>query len=199
MIVMKMMKVILISGKKQHGKNAVATILKEELSLNGYNVIETCFAEPLKEMAKTVFRLNGYQLTDPYAKETIDERWGMTPREIMQKLGTEVGRCIHKDVWVLNFCYRIKDQNFEKNCPNPTIVLVTDTRFPNEVEIPKKILSKIITIRVNRPGMPPTPFDSHPSETSLDSYDDWDYLINNFGTLKDLKKQCFEIIREITA
>jgi len=192
-------KVVLISGKKQHGKNAVASFLKNYLTSKGFNVIEMAFADPLKEMAKSVFRLTPRQIWNGQEKETLDKRWGMTPREIMQKLGTEVGRSIHPDVWVLNLCYRIKEAEFEKNCPNPTVVLVTDTRFPNEVEIPKKILSEIATIRVNRPGMPATPFDSHPSETSLDSYNDWDYLINNFGTVEDLRKQCLSIVEEIVA
>ena len=192
-------KVVLISGKKQHGKNAIASILREEFKLKGYNVIEMAFADPLKTMAQEIFRLTSRQIWNGYEKEKLDTRWGMTPREIMQKLGTEVGRSIHPDVWVLKLCYRIKEADFEQNCPNPTVVLVTDTRFPNEVELPKKILSEIVTIRVNRPGMPVTPFDTHPSETSLDSYKDWDYSINNFGGLKELKSQCLDIIKEIVA
>ena len=192
-------KIVLISGKKQAGKNTVAEILKKELSLKGCNVIEMAFADPLKKMAQEVFRLTPRQIWNGAEKEKLDKRWGMTPREIMQKLGTEVGRSIHSDVWVLNLCYRVKEANFEKNCPNQTVVLVTDTRFPNEVEIPKKILSEIATIRVNRPGMPATAFDSHPSETSLDNYNDWDYFVNNFGTLEDLRKQCLSIVEEIVA
>jgi hypothetical protein len=192
-------KVVLISGKKQHGKNAISDILKKELSAKGCNVIEMAFADPLKKMAQEIFRLTPHQIWNGAEKEKLDHRWGMTPREIMQKLGTEVGRNINPNVWVLNLCYRIQEANFEKNCPNQTVVLVSDTRFPNEVEIPKKILSEIATIRVNRPGMPATPFDSHPSETSLDDYNGWDYLVNNFGTLEDLRKQCLDIIKEIVA
>jgi hypothetical protein len=186
-------KVVLISGKKQHGKNTVADLLRSAGRSKGYNVVEMAFADPLKESAQLIFRLTARQIWNGAEKERFDPRWNMTPREIMQKLGTEIGRNISPDVWVLNLCYRIQEANFDKNCPNPTLVLVTDTRFPNEVELPKKILGEVVTIRVNRPGMPATAFDSHPSETSLDSYTDWNYTVTNNGSLEQLK-QVVELI-----
>jgi hypothetical protein len=183
-------KVVLISGKKQHGKNTVANFLKDFASEKGYNVVEMAFADPLKTVAQQLFRLTPRQIWNGHEKETVDGRWGMTPREIMQKLGTEVGRSIHSEVWVRNLCYRIQEQKFDQTCPAPTIVLVTDTRFPNEVEVPKKILGNVVTVRVNRQGMPTTAFDNHPSETSLDDYSSWDFVIHNDTGLEDLKLDC---------
>ena len=190
-------KVILISGKKQHGKNTVARMLTEFATIRGYNVVEVAFADPLKESAKLLFRLTDKQVYGTHEKEEMDGRWGLTPREILQKLGTEVGRAIHPDVWVRNLCYRIIEQKFDKTCPAPTMVLVTDCRFPNEIEVPRQILENVLTIRVNRPGMAPTAFDSHPSETALDSYNNFDYYVENDGDFASLRDVCKTIVDEI--
>lgn len=180
-------KLILVSGKKQHGKNTVANFLKVFGKDRGFNVVEMAFADPLKEAAEIIFRLTPMQIWNGKEKETLDKRWDMTPREIMQKLGTEIGRNISPDVWVRNLCYRIQEADFEKNCPNPTLVVVTDCRFPNEVELPKKILGNVSVVRVSRRDMPSTPFDNHPSETALDEYTGWDYFIANDSGMDGLK------------
>ena len=69
--------------------------------------------------------------------------------------------------------------------------IVTDVRFPNEAKAIKK--RKGLLVRVE--GDPAkirensTRNLSHPSETSLDSWKPWDYMIDNSGTLAQLKEQ----------
>ena len=71
--------------------------------------------------------------------------------------------------------------------------LITDVRFPNEVDAIKQRNGKVI--RVNRinykqyveyEGKMVEAFDVHPSETSLDNYDGFDYVIEATGTAADL-------------
>lgn len=71
--------------------------------------------------------------------------------------------------------------------------IITDVRFPNEVEAIKKRGG--IVIRINRDQVfmnqkraiktKEQGFE-HPSETALDDYKDFDVTINNHGTLEDL-------------
>lgn len=181
--------VFLISGKKFHGKDTVARMLIDELVkrklIGGARVLS--FAGPLKDAAKSIFLLSHDQCYHPQYKEVVDDRWGLTPREIMQKLGTEVGRQIHKDVWVLNAIYNARQYLAENH---GHAVFIPDTRFPNEVQLPREILGdQVFTLRVTRSNLPPSEFDNHPSETSLDDFNGWDFRLDNSGGMADLRRE----------
>jgi hypothetical protein len=106
----------------------------------------------------------------------------LTPRLILQLLGTEGGRdVIHPNIWINATLGNIKYN--EK-------VIVTDCRFPNEVQGIKK--RNGIVVRVIRPSKIST--STHPSETSLNDYKDWDYVIINDGTLEDLERKVREML-----
>lgn len=74
--------------------------------------------------------------------------------------------------------------------------IITDVRFPNEAKAIKD--RKGILLRVTRDGLEQ---DSHPSETSLDDYTEFDYIIPNNGTFLELIEKVkiilehFEIIK----
>ena len=82
---------------------------------------------------------------------------------------------------------------------------ITDMRFLNEMEVVKKRGG--ITIRVNRPceicggsgyhkmSCPVSKSGEHLSETSLDKAE-FDYVIENSGSLKDLEEKVLEILRK---
>jgi hypothetical protein len=139
----------------------------------------------------------------------------LTPRKLLQLLGTEAGRnIIHPNIWVnatfadyksagekigfKSYSKRDMEEGFGKK-PN---WLFTDMRFPNELEAIKSRGG--ITIRINRPYRP---FDEsrqtvddvqmtpeHPSETALDDAK-FDYVINNEGTIEDLIDKAREILK----
>lgn len=182
---------ILISGKKRHGKDQVAEYLADNLRSRGLQPVRWSYADPLKKAAQTIFLLSDDQITG--LKEIFDPRWQMTPREILQKLGTEVGRQIHSDVWVLSLVLRAK--NYLATNPSG-VILVPDTRFPNEIDVIKQHFQWVKTIRVVRPGLPATPFDTHPSETSLDDRNDWSAVIRNASGLETLRKKVDELLEE---
>jgi hypothetical protein len=110
-------------------------------------------------------------------------------REIMQYVGTDIFRNLKSDVWVESTIKQIlKD--------NPEIAIITDCRFPNEVDAIKNARGKVI--RLNR-----DPFHSdHLSECVLDESNyDWsnfDYVINNKDyTLFEQVEKLKAIIEEI--
>lgn len=61
--------------------------------------------------------------------------------------------------------------------------IITDVRFPSEADAIREHGG--VLIRVNRnTGY----IDNHPSETSLDNYPDFDYIINNEDLDKTIKE-----------
>ena len=132
----------------------------------------------------------------------------MTPRLMLQLLGTECGRdIIHPNIWVnalfanhdkyLEFCMqnelsKLKDKSMMGGfSPNRSSFelpnwIITDVRFPNEAQAIKDRGG--IVIRVNRydeNGMPYKTLNNHPSETALDNYK-FDEVIENNGSIEEL-------------
>lgn len=80
----------------------------------------------------------------------------MTAREVLQYWGTEIFRRQYHDVWADACIRKIR----KSGC---RFAVITDCRFPNEVEAVQKAGGKVIKLtRVVFPD------DTHPSETALD-------------------------------
>lgn len=75
-----------------------------------------------------------------------------------------------------------------------TFCTVTDVRFPNEAQMIKDLGGFVVRIVRELPtdGLA----SQHPSETSLDSYEWWDWVLENNGTLEDLE---VDVVRMATA
>jgi hypothetical protein len=170
--------IIGISGKKGSGKDTVATFIKEFLP----QYENKSFAGKLKEMIAILLNVSTEQLEDRGYKESNLGWLNSSPRELMQKLGTEWGRSIDEDIWVKAL---LADYDINENW------IITDVRFPNEADAINKAGG--VVIRVYRGDSS----DTHPSETSLDNYPDFVYKIVNTGSLKDLRNQVEFIIEEI--
>lgn len=69
---------------KRSGKDTAANYLCTSYGFKKYN-----FADPLKKGVAEIFGLTYEQLDGVY-KETVDPFWGVTPRELFQKVGTEL-------------------------------------------------------------------------------------------------------------
>lgn len=150
----------------------------------------------------------------------------LTPRLLLQLLGTECGRqIIHPNIWVNAlmseykslYGYQTTDSkiNIEGiSIPIPVLDIdkrvfpnwiITDVRFPNELEAVKKRGG--ISIRVNRnpfKWIEPDEYEvetgkkveriiEHESETALDNAE-FDYVIENDGTIEDLIQKVKEIL-----
>jgi len=112
------------------GKGTAGDILSE------LGFIKESFAGSVKDIASVMFGwprhlLEGDTDESRTFREEPDEEWSkrfgrsFTPREALQKIGTEVGRDVfHQDFWVQALHAKIDPQ---KN------YVITDVRFPNEI------------------------------------------------------------------
>lgn len=180
------MGIILGTGYRARvGKDTVGDYLEQQ---KGWR--RTCFAASLKEAAKIIF---GWTDEHVYGKlkEAIDPFWGFSPREALQKLGTDACRNhIHRDIWVKSVERRIKSDP-EANW------IVTDARFPNEVEAIKAWGGFVV--RIDREFPDEISTVGHESEHALDTYKHWDEIISNNGTFQELYLKIEESLEKLEA
>lgn len=134
----------------------------------------------------------------------------MTYREFLQKLGTEGMRDgLHTNVWInaLFADYKRKLELVKSDSPKYDLKveesgeypnwIITDMRFPNEMESVKD--KGGITIRVIRPvhalSQENNATQLHPSETALDNAE-FDYVIENDGSFDDLILKVENILKK---
>lgn len=171
-----MVRLIGIAGKKYSGKDTVGDYI---VSRYGYK--KCAFADPIKEVCKSVFGFSDEQLNGSL-KEKMDAFWLVEPRKVMQFVGTELFRnglmqCsglewVGQDVWVNVVKRRIMED------PDGLIV-VTDVRFANERDLIKELGG--IVVRVRRDQVMCS--DGHSSE--IQDFE-VDYEIENNGTFEEL-------------
>lgn len=112
------MRLIGIAGQARSGKDTLASYLLNNLS-NDWT--RSSFADPIKNMLNVI----GVDCSDN-AKAVIDDSYGVTPRHMMQTLGTEWGRTlIDNDIWVKAFA----------RLNAGMCVIVPDVRFDNEADL----------------------------------------------------------------
>jgi len=136
----------------------------------------------------------------------------MTPRLMLQLLGTEAGRkIIHPNIWVnaLFADYKVyHEPSMYPSFKEPKIPkwVITDCRFPNEAEAIKNRGG--IVIRLERDHCCgdvgfcdfgdgfncSKPISNHASETGLDDYQSFDHYLDNNYTLDDLKENVKNIL-----
>lgn len=125
--------------------------------------------EELKEIKG---RLGVYYEKGSLSDLVFHESGKMTAREVMQFVGTEIFRKMYHNVWAQGTINRIVAEA-------PThFAVITDCRFPNEVDVVKKAGGKVVRLTRNSDDD-----DAHPSETALDKdnydWDNFDAIIDN--------------------
>jgi len=192
-----------INGKIGSGKTTAAKLIAEYFHKKEIPIYYRMWAKPLKE---TVEILSGIKMkhegencfTDGITdytqedKSTYVEHFNITVGKMLQKIGTDVFReHFDKETWI-KFLYFGDYKNIEKIYNKRKFVyLISDTRFPNEADFIKNnngILIKIIgkEFETDRDKM-------HESEIALDSYNKFDHIIDNTGSLEDLKNNIFNL------
>lgn len=123
--------------------------------------------------------------------ENIEFNHLMSVREFLQKLGTDAMRDnLHTNVWCNALFSEYRGPKMSEY--NPSNWIITDMRFPNEMEAVKE--RKGITIRVVRPvEKSKTTARLHPSETSLDKAK-FDYEIINDAGIPELIEKVRQIL-----
>ena len=173
------MKVILISGKAQNGKDTVADFLHKALVNDGKRVLVTHYADLLKYICTNYFGWDGNK----------DARG----RQMLQYVGTDVIRKQNPKLWVdfVSMLLKYFHENWE-------YVIIPDCRFPNEVTTMVENGFDTVHLRVVRNNFK-SPLteeqQQHPSEIALDNVEP-DYFIYNDGTLGELEENIIKWIKE---
>ncbi len=162
---------IAISGKAGSGKDTIAKILQEvnpELQIFR-------FGDNLKKSLELkfplLFNVERWENDRDYRNEYIKD-FGMTRRELLIKEAMLL-RQIHPDYWVKSLFNYLPIDNY----------IVSDLRFKNELEALKR--DKALLIKVIRD----TEEINHISERDLDDFNEWDIIINNNGTIEELREK----------
>lgn len=128
--------VVGLCGKKRAGKDTIGNHLVKK-----YGFYRLAFADPLKKACQEIFGLSGDQ-TWGDGKDSIDEYWQHSPRELFQAVGTELLRrqlpnhCpnITDKIWIKSIDRKI--QELVKQGINR--IVITDVRFLDEFEFVKR-------------------------------------------------------------
>ena len=171
-----MKKIILISGKAQHGKDTFAELLERELHQKGYSIVVDRFAKYIKGYLRDYYKWDGV---------TKDEQI----RQKLQTLGTER---IKENLNYKSFHAKRLTVDFQIVQDDFDYFLVPDTRFPDEIYTFKAMFpNEVVTLRIERDGFTGGLTEEqlqHKSEIGLDDFK-FDWLIKNNGTLEDLKNE----------
>jgi hypothetical protein len=196
-----------ITGLARSGKDTFAKMLAEELyKQTDHLFILMAYAHELKLKIQKDFDLSYEQLWGA-EKEIEDKRYKRpfeyhggvragrdklpniywTSREIMQNYG-QFYRTIDYNFWVKHL-FNIIEQNDYKN------VIITDIRYPNEAQ---PIVDRDgYIVRMIREDKTEIHNQYHSSEISMDSYDKIDFIIQNNGTLDELKFNVVDVAEQI--
>lgn len=191
--------IIGLSGKKQSGKDTAAKIIISLLkghtqneilynssivpTLSNNNIQLYRFADAVKECASIILNVNKELFeNNDFKQQKIGKDWGnLTYRDFLQKFGTEVGRAINPNIW-LNVVKNKIDKNKH--------TIIADVRFVNECDMIHEMGGIIIRLERNT-GI----IDKHISETELDGYEEFDYVVENNGSLGDLIRILDNIVK----
>jgi hypothetical protein len=208
------MDIVGFSGEKEVGKDTAAEAL---IAVYGFK--RKAFADPLKEMCAVAFpdhikleelhdqtkkekkfkkalvvgpnsilalikesRLRGVELTTEQGynlQKSLLAQQFENPRQLLQFVGTEGFRQnVSDDYWLKLFKNSIEGENK---------IVVTDARFPNERAFVRSIGGN--TVRVKRPGKGSS---GHVSESSLGDDSEYDLVLMNDGSIKELQDKVID-------
>jgi hypothetical protein len=170
-----------ITGKAGSGKDTVADIICGASASYRYS-----FAGPLKDAYKAMFGKHPNAMSRNEKEEKLKD-FDFSPREAMQKLGTEWGRSLDSEMWLK---MAKKEYKVRTAIDEHKVFLVTDVRFDNEAEWVSK---NGILIEVLRDSA--IPVLSHKSESGVSGEPDFKILNNQ--KIEDLKIPTYYILSEI--
>jgi hypothetical protein len=166
------------AGKARSGKDTAGAYL-----VDNYQFLRYSFAQPLKDATKIMFHLTDKQIEN---KEKPAEPWGRSPRELYQKVGTDIARNIDVNVWVKGA------EIFKNDNPGRSIV-ITDVRFSNEAFWIRDQGGIVVYLQSETRGIYEN--GEHSSENGMKG-DDVDIIIQNDGTINALHEKLEELKTE---
>ena len=197
-----------LAGRKGSGKDTVAD---ELVARHGF--VRFAFADPVKWVARDLWpHLTLDQCWGPIeVKEAVDTVLGASPRWILQRIGTEVGR--NGDLAAFS-AYGVSEARMREALerhgvvPGPTAwidalfraprsshIVIPDVRFPNEAEAVRSRHGWVL--KILRPDFDTGVGNDHPSEREVDACA-FDYLVRNDRGVGDLHGKIRRILADLT-
>lgn len=146
--------IIGISGKARHGKNTIGMFLAMHLKSKGVASKQVGLADELKKDARLYFGWDGEK--DALGRFAL-QRYGSLMRET-------------------NIDYWIERLQMSSMGVDEVVYVITDVRYKNEADWIRNHDGFLIRVEATVDGVP-IPSTDHISETDLDDWKDWDWLI----------------------
>ena len=182
------MNIVAFGYKKGVGKDTAGRFLSTFLKIEAPQLLikHVSFAAKLKDISYQLYNWGGLKRGIFYEshrelKEVVLPQLGLSPREIWINVGNKL-REVYTNTWI----------NFALFGVQADILIITDLRFINEA---KAILEADgILVKINRLGLPQ---GTDPAEIDLDTWNKWNYTIDNNGSLQGLNVAIEEIARNL--
>ncbi len=176
-----MKKIFITAGKARAGKDTICGFIKEITEEKNLKVINLSFASYIKMYVQNISDWDG--------TEETKEKY----RTLLQQVGTEIVRdTIDKNFFIKRIIEDIKVySNFFD------VITISDARYPNEIDLVKEAFENTISINVERLNYETklnTVEQQHRTETALNDYKNYDYVVLNDTTLDDLKLKIQNIL-----
>lgn len=219
--------ILLLSGKISSGKNQFGEFLKDVLEEKNISYNSDYFAKDLKEYSMEDFSplgkllknkadtlksmidiffdikfKDGGKIKEDLMKEIdtftfnsnnfFEDKTDIT-RVLLQLYGTDIARKrFDNHFWIKKLSTRVNDSDSQ-------FIIITDVRFPNEIDDLYSYIDdcNIIPIRIERDNTKKELIKTHSSETALDNYMCWHYIIENKSSLEIFKQSALTIINDI--
>ena len=196
--------VIGLSGKIRSGKSRVAKIFKKVLEKEGKTCEIKSFASPIYEIVSELYRTDVKQIkkdkrdnlivlmnNNRYNGSAGSDFFASSYREILQKIGTTARDMADIDIWVNALFGHDNEKIMGEFTWATDYWIIDDVRFPNEANRILGCNGKLI--RINRPDAED---NGHIIENSLNSWADWDLVIeNNVSNKKKRNKELTKIVK----
>ncbi len=174
------MRIFLIAGKGQNGKNTIANLIKEYYDNRDEKTVITSFSKYIKLFAMEISNWDGKDETKP--------------RALLQKIGSKIREDIREDF----FTSRMKEdiQFYKMFFDN---LVIADVRLPFEIEYMREMFTEAVAIRVirNTSSKMNEEEANHVTEIALDNYNRFDFEIENNGNIEELKTNVETILERI--
>lgn len=153
-----------LTGAAGSGKSTIAVALQAKGLFTRMS-----FGHGLKRVAGFIFGFSYEQLYGE-EREVTDERYGFSPRYVLQYLGTEVFRMMYANVWI-DVLKRTADEMGVKR------IVIDDLRFENEADFVHSLGG--IVILIDTPPMASNLTDDRQTHVSEAGVKQYDYLVTN--------------------
>lgn len=186
--------VVAMCGCMRSGKDTAARHLRDSHAFVNLKV-----AAPLKQGIVHMFGFSEEQVEGD-AKDQVDSRWNVTPRQVMQWLGTDVFQHridtellpgIGRSFWTTQLLMRIHDLDGH--------VVISDVRFQHELDALERLdaaVFRVVTVKLERcmgaAARSDAPHDLHESERCMLRTH---HVVHNDSTVAALTAQLDALIR----